>query len=159
MKATNPDLTSVGSHSVHDLRGGNPSKEECYPVATVTWRGTEHSVRFEASRYTSSDGHWSPWRFFAASYGNDLTDTARRAVTEAVEPVFTAWLASDAYKASRQNAFKHMLKNLVREERYNTDRLTEMVNRFEHELTPDDWHHLRVAISALDTYLRRYEAI
>lgn len=152
--ATNPRLEKVGSHTVSTEygNGGDVSREECYPVVLVTWRGQEIRAQFEATRYVSSAG-WSEWRIFARNCDPGVSDLARAAINEVGRPIIEAWIKSGGYTTSRQTAFAWMIRHKIREERYSADNPATVLAQYGHELTPEDRGRFADAIEHLRALL------
>ena len=153
----NAELLSVRSHGVRIGNNGQVEHEECYPTMKAMWRGADVEVEITASRYVTADGGWTDWRIFASSgedaEGKRLTEKARSKMSELAYGVVHEWLDSDEYLASRQSAFKWALRNKIREERYDADRVAKLVNRFSHELSDHDRATLGKAVSGLKVML------
>ena len=118
-------LTRTGSHSV-TFPAYNPSelKEEVYAYLDATWRGRPVKVTMRADRYTHSSG-LSDWRIYASEarevpgpsqyLGANLTDTARRALSDLCRPLVAQWIASPEYGASEEGAYRRALARHIRE--------------------------------------------
>jgi hypothetical protein len=156
--ASDPVLIDARSHSV---RLGNRvalEREEFFPAFTAVWRGTAYHVDMEASRYSFSDGTLSDWRIFPRTIREGTTDLARKALSDACKPLVLAWLDSDAYKASRAQAFARFISNQLREERYSTHRTRELLTAWRSELSVGDLGRLAQAASVLDQFLALVQA-
>src|SRR5665213_3171840 len=151
--ATDPVLIDTRSHSVTLAYRRTLEREEFFPNFTAVWRGTVYHVDMEASRYAFADGDLSEWRIFARHIREGYTDLARRALGEACQPLVVAWLASDAYKASRQQAFARQIANTLRDERYSTHRTREQLDAHFTELTDEESARLHNAADILDEFL------
>lgn len=173
-------LVSVGSHSVR-IEHGQVTREECYPVLTVIWRNQEISAQVECSRYVAQDftacamcrdewpargeckacggkgGTSSPvltdWRMFAQRCEPSVSDTARLAINQAVEPVVTDWLDSDGYKRSRQGAFVFALRRIIRDSTYGISGALSTYKLVKDELPLNERTRLISALRGLESVL------
>lgn len=139
-------------------RGGQLAREELYPVLTAEVRGVERTVRVSADRYRHSNG-WSDWRIYVRDVepSNGIGDKTRAGLNAAAEPIVRAWLASDAYKASRRLAAAAMLARLIRDERYNAYSVRTELARHRAELSDADAARLTRAVDALQTLLENLD--
>jgi len=159
MSAKNAELQRTGSHHVSDELSSQCAdgvgKEQIYLYFSATWRGKPVSVTMQADRYAASffdektrtsTNHLTDWRTYAseARYvdpennggrGEDVTGTARSALSKLCAPMVTEWLASEAYVASRRPALARMIIRHLRDDRYSADRrVSEGLARFGEEL-------------------------
>jgi hypothetical protein len=153
MTATDPVLIDTRSHSVRLGGDRRLEREEFFPAFTAVWRGAVHHVDMEATRYSFSDGELSDWRIFPRTIREGTTDLARKALGDACRPLVVEWLKSDAYKASRAQAFARFISNQLREERYSTHRTRELLTAWRSELRASDLGRLAQAASVLDQFL------
>lgn len=156
-------LTRTGSHHVTLEYGETPSKEECFFYFDTAWRGSPAMVTMSADRYKHSSG-WSEWRIYAVDAreideagngrrGPDLTDLARRRLSDQLEPLVEAWLAGPDYAASRARAFASALERELWELRYRgTDRIRRTLSALSHELEPAALERLTSAVDAWDVF-------
>lgn len=138
--------------------GGKVSREEAYFGFEFTWLGKEHTADVTADRYMASywDGdnkledRLTDWRVIVRSrYADPLTDTARRAADEQIEPIVKAWLASDDYRTARQRAYAHAIARAISEERYDAARARRIYELHVFELSDPDTTRLRKACDLL----------
>jgi hypothetical protein len=156
--ATDPVLIDTRSHSVRLGNRDSLEREEFFPAFTAVWRGEVHHVDMEATRYSFADGELSEWRIFPRTIREGTTDLARKALGEICRPLVVEWLASDAYKASRAQAFARQIANTLREERYSTNRTRELLTIWRSELSMGDLGRLAQAASVLDQFLALVQA-
>jgi hypothetical protein len=156
--ATDPVLIDTRSHSVRLGNRDSLEREEFFPALTAVWRGAVHHVDMEATRYSFSDGELSDWRVFPRTIREGTTDLARKALGDACQPLVMAWLGSDAYKASRAQAFARFISNQLREERYSTHRSRELLTIWRSELRASDLGRLAQAAAVLDQFLALVQA-
>jgi hypothetical protein len=136
---TAPTLAKSNSHSVREdnNRSDGISKEEVFLYYLTDWRGQPCRVTMHLDRYRAS--YWendkpagtklTPWRAFAEtvrtydpenpnSYGSELTDTARRRLSDEILPLALAWLETEAYTVSESLAYAHMILDTRENDRY-----------------------------------------
>jgi hypothetical protein len=152
MIATDPVLIDARSHSVSLGYRKSLEKEEFFPNFTAVWRGKPYHVDMEASRYAYADGDISDWRIFARHVREGYTELARKALGDACQPLVVDWLKSDAYKASRAQAFARQIASTLREERYSTHRTRQLLDSHFSELTDEDSARLHKAADILDEF-------
>ncbi len=158
MTATDPVLIDTRSHSVRLGYHRTLEREEFFPTFTAVWRGAVQHVDMEATRYSFNDGELSEWRIFPRAIREGTTDLARKALGDACQPLVLAWLASDAYKASRAQAFARQIAQNLREERYSTTRSRELLDAWGAELGAEDKARLSQAADVLDRFLTLVQA-
>lgn len=115
----NVEMERTGSHHVSDEYARGGYREQVFGYFTATWLGEPVIVTMQADRYTHSSG-LSDWRIYAeqarsfdpeanGGRGPDLTDTARKRLSDACRPAMAAWLESDEYPASLADAVRNMI--------------------------------------------------
>ena len=153
-------MDRTGSHHVSDEYARGGYREQVFGYFTATWLGEPVIVTMQADRYTHSSG-LSDWRIYAeqarsfdadanGGRGHELTDTARRRLSDACRPLMVAWLESDEYAPSLANAVRNMI---VREmdEKYGNGAGT-MFTRYGHHLTPAQRTAIQDALDQRDAY-------
>lgn len=109
------------NHWITVTDNGRVEKEEVTRLFLTEWRGVVVTVRISADRYRHSSGI-SEWRIYAdqarkgtEGYGEHLTDTARRRLSEKFSPLVQEWLNSNdsgdgSYTQSRRRVFTAVIK-------------------------------------------------
>jgi hypothetical protein len=140
--------------------GGRVSKEEAYLQFEMTWLRKSHKLDVGISRYSAS--HWdgdrseerlTDWRVLISRSDPMLTDKARRAAQEEIEPIAQAWLASATYVEARQRAYFQAVRRVIGDERYDATRARRVLDLHRHELTPVAAAQLSEACDLLGRFL------
>lgn len=160
MTTSEARMTGAGSHSVRFDNRGQLEKEEVFPTFETTWRGAAVTVQMSADRYRHSSGI-SEWRIYAVNTrdekGGALTPLARSRMTEQLRPLVYEWLLTDAYAASRRQAFANALQREFYDlHPYRHDEPTHNVRRLlaahAGELSPAVLERFTRAADAFDAY-------
>lgn len=151
-----------------------PVKEELHPIGLAQWNGATLRVELSADRYLASSG-WTPWRVIVrgarhaepregtagehvADFAQvNVSDTARRALTDALEPLVLEWLKGDEYPPARRRAIGYAFRRELRDTRSSSsvDVLRRMLDQLAHELTPAELENLTLATDALEELTER----
>ena len=151
-------LLRVRSHGVQlDYDGGHglqATKEECYPVVSMTVAGTVREVDVVANRYRHSEG-MSDWRILLRDVSPDagIGEVTRGQVREAAQRIVGSWLENNlgtaddgpngSYARSRPRAYAQAVTYAIRAANTTADyRGREALDRFGHELTVEDCRRL-----------------
>jgi hypothetical protein len=174
MAATKVPTPTRDERVAHYVEGGlNRRDGEIHDKETVDfsyrteWRGQPVRVDLQADRYRHSSG-WSDWRVYATNSlyvdadgqnmtftAGEVTPTAHARLSDACKPDVYAWLASDAYPASRRSAFSVMVENAIREMRpYMSDlgRERKLLDAARPELDEADFDRLGRALDAYEEF-------
>jgi hypothetical protein len=148
----NREQVKLNARGVHY----SEKKEEAYFTATFTLpRVGEVSATYIADRYVALTWagqekpreRWTDWRIIRqdsiAGVGPKTADKVRALV----EPVITAWLASEAYATARQTAVAHYVIRTLQDGRYGLAPGKRALDAYRAELSFYD--HTRIA-SAVD---------
>jgi hypothetical protein len=162
---TNTPTIVRRSHWVGLDHAGRFQKEEVFTTYAATWRGRPVLVTMSADRYEHSSGV-SEWRIYASEareepaeghyQGENLTDTARRRLSDQHKQVVRDWLESDDYHRSEAQAYADALRRVASDLRpYMSEpasglRRALATNR--DKLIPLDVHRFEQAADAFDTY-------
>lgn len=173
MSAKDAVLEKTGSHWVSDdnysSRVDGISKEEVYLYFSAKWRGQPVQVEVSADRYAHSSGI-SEWRVYARASrfydpernggrGEETSGTARAALSKLCEPIATAWLSSDEYRASFERALAHMIMRKF-DDKYSVSRYVgEALATFEDHLPSSVWRAIRDALVAFNAACRDIETV
>ena len=139
---TTPTLAKSNSHTVREELVGRHDgigKEEVFLYFRAEWRGQPCRVVMHLDRYRANvwneDNHTSTteltkWRAFAEraegydpdspktyQRGADLSDLARRRLSDEILPLALAWLETDAYTKSEEIAYARMILDTRNNER------------------------------------------
>jgi hypothetical protein len=157
VKVKNLNQTRAGGLHVSMEASGKVSREEAYFTFELTWLGKQRKVDVTADRYRAS--HWdgdknedrlTSWRVIVrSSYDSVLTETARRAASDLIEPIVLGWIGSPEYIIARQHAYAYAIARAISTERYDADHARRVFEMHRHELNAADAARLDKACDLL----------
>lgn len=156
-KVKDLEQTRAGGIHVTMQPGGKVNREEAYFGFSFVWLGKALTVDVTADRYMAS--HWdgdahedrlTEWRVIVRSaYNSAVTDNARRAANDEVEPIVRAWLEAPEGKAARQRAYALAIAREIATENYDAARARRTYDMHRDELNKADAARLRKACDLL----------
>ena len=166
-----PVFREARHHSItfEPFNGRDAIKEEVFLYFDATWQGRPVVVTLHADRYTHSEG-LSEWRVYASEAreipaegqyaGANLTDTARRRLSDACYDDAREWLWSSAYIASAAGAYVRALEHGFYDLRPSytepTKRVREDVARWAHKIPDAERARLERLADAYDHFAAIY---
>jgi hypothetical protein len=129
-------------------------REEAYFTASFTLpRVGEVEVTYIADKYECHGGDWTAWRILR-SYGVPLPvgvgDKTASKMSDAVEPVITAWLASEAYAEAKQKALANYVIRTIKDQRWGLGSGKRAFEQYRSTLTFADQTRIAQAIDHLE---------
>lgn len=167
MSAKDAALERTGSHSVIDdnysSRADGISSEEVFGYFTATWRSRPVMVTVSADKYAHSSG-MSDWRIYASearyvdtekngNRGEDVTATAKSALSKLCAPLMSDWLGTDEYVASFQRALARMILRKFRDDYSASRSVANALVTFESRLAPATYKAIRKTLVAYNAYV------
>jgi hypothetical protein len=172
-KEAKPTLHQAYSHWITlGYRPEGSIREEVWLSFRAVWRGADVLVKMNANRYTHSSG-LSEWRihcedareydFDKPQAGKDLTDTARRRLSEQCEPLVFAWLGTADYRRSESQAYLFAIKDKLRDpgKLYSeepTREVRELMQLHSKKLSVRQYEYLLKLANACDEFVSIYRA-
>lgn len=176
MTARDANLDHTGSHHIESAISSQAAdgigKEQVFLYFAATWRGKPVTVTMQADRYAASffDGdenkstnRLTDWRVYASEArfidpdknggrGDDVTETARRALSNLCEPLVYPWLASNAYTVSFQAAASRMIMRYFRDDYSASRRVAEVLATFRDRLPDAHFGAIKATLDAYTAY-------
>ena len=153
-------MDRTGSHHVSDEYARGGYREQVFGYFTATWLGEPVIVTMQADRYTHSSG-LSDWRIYAeqarsfdpeanGGRGPELTDTARRRLSDACKPLMVAWLEGDEYAPSLADAVRNMIVREMKDR--HTSTAPRLLETYGDRLTATQREAIAAALAKRDEY-------